>query len=429
MAFLSHLITSSRLSTSILVRILLFSGQFTLAITSLQAYLDYESRIDGATQDAARTVKLFSESIGRSIWELNHPNTNEQAQSLFNAGYFSYIVIELDIEATKSLGKATISLGKSRNTSEEQHVVPLTFSFSGQVFDVGDLVYEVDNQRIKQKVINDLYLILISQFIKTFMVSIFILYILHRTVIRHINEITNWLNAFKSDSRFQPMLSTIDMADDNEMVKLKSQISNMGAMVHQHTVELESIVEQRTAELEEANSALKKLAYTDSLTGVANRTAFFEKADKELRRSRRLSYDLGLIMLDLDHFKSVNDNYGHDAGDEVLKRVTQSMSKCLREEDTLGRLGGEEFAIIVPGADKQGMHKLATRLHESLNLQDFSFLEQNKKITVSIGYTKANTNEPFKAALKRADEHLYTAKESGRNNSVTDKEFVYRVIN
>lgn len=134
MAFLSHLINSSRLSTSILVRILLFSGLFTLAITSLQAYLDYESRIDGATQDAARTVKLFSESIGRSIWELNYPNTKEQAQSLFNAGYFSYIVIELDIEAT-------ISLGKSRNTSEEQHVVPLTFSYSGQVFDVGDLVY------------------------------------------------------------------------------------------------------------------------------------------------------------------------------------------------------------------------------------------------------------------------------------------------
>ena len=428
MAFLSHLINSSRLSTSILIRILLFSGLFTLAITSFQLYIDYESRLNEVTQDASHTVELFSKAIGRSIWELNSDQTAEQLQSLLNAGYFSYVEVnEVDVSDSKLI--ASFSLGEKQNSSQKQHIIPLSYSFSGRVHNIGNMAYEIDSKRIEQKVINDLYLILISQFIKTFMVSIFILYILHRTIIRHIDEIANWLNAFKSDSRFQPMPSTIDQADDNEMVKLKSQISNMGAMVHQHTVKLESIVEQRTAELEKANAALKNLAYTDSLTGVANRTAFFEKANKELKRSRRLSYDLGLIMLDLDHFKSVNDNYGHDAGDEVLKLVTHSMSKCLREEDTLGRLGGEEFAIIVPGADKQGMHKLARRLHESLKLQDFSFLEKNKKITVSIGYTKVNTNEPFKSALKRADEHLYSAKESGRNNSVTDKEFVYRVIN
>ncbi|WP_206484271.1 diguanylate cyclase [Thalassotalea sp. G2M2-11] len=172
---------------------------------------------------------------------------------------------------------------------------------------------------------------------------------------------------------------------------------------------------------------LEKLAYTDSLTGVANRMAFFQQTEKEINRSRRLSYDVGLMMLDLDHFKQINDTCGHDAGDKVLKAVASSLEACLREQDTLGRLGGEEFAIIVPGADKNGLFNLANRLLEAVRQLTFVFLAQDRGISVSIGYTVLKLNEDVSTALKRADNHLYQAKSSGRDKFCTDPEYICKI--
>jgi len=169
---------------------------------------------------------------------------------------------------------------------------------------------------------------------------------------------------------------------------------------------------------------LEKLAYIDGLTGIANRLSFFYKAEKEYHRSKRLSYDVGVMMLDLDHFKLVNDTYGHAAGDEVLQKISQVMAGCLRTEDSIGRIGGEEFSIVVPGADKLGLHHLASRLRDIVKSQEFSFLGKGKSITISMGYTMIKNNEGFKAALQRADEHLYKAKSNGRNCFVTEPEFV-----
>lgn len=164
------------------------------------------------------------------------------------------------------------------------------------------------------------------------------------------------------------------------------------------------------------------------MTGVANRSALLNKSEEELRRSRRLGYDMGVMMLDLDNFKSVNDNYGHDAGDKVLKSVAQAVNNSLRKDETLGRLGGEEFVVIVHGADKVGMQQLAKRIQDVISLQDFSFLREGYSVTVSIGYTKVEKNEQFKSALKRADSHLYTAKANGRNCCVTDSEIIPKLV-
>ncbi|WP_259367874.1 GGDEF domain-containing protein [Colwellia sp. MB02u-14] len=308
-----------------------------------------------------------------------------------------------------------------KDIEAHQTSIDLQFEFSGRTFNVGTFEYQINTDIVKRRIKDDFLIILISQFIKTFFVSIFILFIIHNLVIRHLNEISNWLNSFKPESSFSPLTLEAHKGSSNEMVKLKSAINDMGQQVHKHTTGLEKIVAERTAELE-------KLAYTDSLTGINNRGAFLQASNEELSRSRRLSYDVGVMMLDLDHFKAINDIYGHDAGDKVLKQVSQAMSNCLRKEDTLGRIGGEEFAIITPGADKGAMHKLASRLQQSIALLNFSFLPEDKNITVSIGYTRVSNDEDFKAALKRADEHLYTAKASGRNIFITDKGFIPSIV-
>jgi diguanylate cyclase (GGDEF)-like protein len=376
--------------------------------------LNYQNETEKLERQINQLAESHGDSLTRAIWSLNHGEVVKIAEGLLLSGLFKSITVK------EERGNTIVFLGQ-KNINAPQKELKLQHELSVKIALVGTFEYQMDTDQIKQTIMNEFFVILISQFIKTFFVSIFILFIIHNLVIRHLNEISNWLNSFNPESSFSPLVLDSGRGSDSEMIKLKSAISEMGQQVYKQISGLEKVVAERTAELE-------KLAYTDSLTGVTNRRAFLNASNEELSRSRRLSYDVGVMMLDLDHFKAINDTYGHDAGDEVLKQVSKAMSNCLRKEDTLGRIGGEEFAIITPGADKGGMHKLASRLQQSIELLNFSFLPEDKNITVSIGYTKISNNEDFKAALKRADEHLYTAKASGRNRFITDKGFVPSIV-
>ncbi|AAZ27179.1 diguanylate cyclase [Colwellia psychrerythraea] len=414
MRFLSRLINTSRLSRVLLIRILLFSGLFTVIITAIQLSLNHQKYTDELQQKSQELIELSTPSLTLALWDLMENSALVFSEGMMRSGYYKSILIKNETK------KDIAFLGQIDKNADKQ-----TFNLIAEVEKrpviIGTIEYQIDTDQVKQKTIDEFIIILISQFIKTFFVSIFILFIIHKLVIRHLNDISNWLESFKPESSFSPLTLVADKDSSNEMVKLKSAISEMGQQVHKHTTGLEKIVTERTAELE-------KLAYTDSLTGVANRCAFLQVSNEELSRSRRLSYDVCVMMLDLDHFKVINDTYGHDAGDKVLKQVSEAMNNCLRKEDTLGRIGGEEFAIIAPGVDKGGMHKLASRLQQSIALLDFSFLPENKNITVSIGYTKVSNDEDFKEALKRADKYLYSAKNSGRNTFITDKGFVPSIV-
>ncbi len=413
MAFLAQLINTNNLSASLLIRILLFSGLFTIVITSLQLHLDYKDEIKQLENKLDNRTKTQLKGIESTLWNFDEQLLIQQIEAIVaNEGII--------------FAQVVTGFGKIYQVGEysTENVIYRKFEINYSDYYIGYIKIHADKSYAKNKIIDKFYIVLISHAIKTFLVSIFILYLLHRLVISHITQIAHWLNNFKPEYSFSPILLESNTGKKNEMIKLKSAISAMGEQVHQHTVALESRVEERTKELEQAKKELEKLAFTDNLTGIANRNAFFKQVDEELGRSRRLSYDIGIMMLDLDHFKYINDNYGHDAGDEVLKAISKAMDDCLRKEDILGRIGGEEFAIIVPGTDKVGMHRLAKRLQASVEFQKFSFLGKDEKITVSIGYTKVEGEELFKSSLKRADEHLYTAKNSGRNQFITDKEYV-----
>ncbi len=158
-------------------------------------------------------------------------------------------------------------------------------------------------------------------------------------------------------------------------------------------------------------------ATTDFLTGLNNRRHFSEKAKKELARSRRMEKPLSFLILDLDHFKELNDTYGHDAGDIALKTFARVCTDTLREIDTLGRLGGEEFAALLPETDSHSAIEVAQRLCKAVEATPISI--SNDKIlhiTVSIGVTScAPEDQQIQDMLRRADNALYKAKHSGRN--------------
>lgn len=163
---------------------------------------------------------------------------------------------------------------------------------------------------------------------------------------------------------------------------------------------------------------LEYQAHIDSLTGIANRGYFLELAQQEMARCRRYGRTLAIAMADLDHFKGVNDTHGHQAGDIVLREFTQLWGPMLREVDIIGRVGGEEFAILFPETDDRQAVDVSNRLREALAALPITVApgEPPLHVTVSLGVTVlADTDSDIYALLQRADQALYDAKNGGRN--------------
>lgn len=162
------------------------------------------------------------------------------------------------------------------------------------------------------------------------------------------------------------------------------------------------------------------LATIDALTGLYNRRAFFELAQREFERSRRYDHLLSLLMLDIDHFKQINDTYGHAAGDQVLRVVAYECRSLLRTLDIIGRYGGEEVIMALPETDEENARQVAERLRQHLAQTVISTDSHEVRISVSLGVATANdvAELTLEALINRADQALYGAKQSGRNRVV-----------
>jgi diguanylate cyclase (GGDEF)-like protein len=164
---------------------------------------------------------------------------------------------------------------------------------------------------------------------------------------------------------------------------------------------------------------LKKLVNTDVLTGIANRRNILATLKKEFQRTQRYQETFSILVVDIDHFKFVNDSYGHPIGDQVLKEISQLLVKWLRNVDTVGRLGGEEFMIILPATELQEAMEIAERLCEQIRYLEIDTTFPAMKITISIGVTAYQADDKTDTdVLKRADEALYRAKKFGRDQAI-----------
>jgi two-component system cell cycle response regulator len=169
--------------------------------------------------------------------------------------------------------------------------------------------------------------------------------------------------------------------------------------------------------LVQAREAMRFKATHDALTGIWNRGTILETLDREIIRSQREGVSLGVLMGDLDHFKSVNDTYGHLTGDEVLREATARIQAGVRSYDAVGRFGGEEFLILLPGCDAAATADKAEQLRATIGKQPMETTTGPLRITISVGaVATANwPNESANQVLLMVDAALYRAKEEGRN--------------
>ena len=179
------------------------------------------------------------------------------------------------------------------------------------------------------------------------------------------------------------------------------------------------LIERFVSEMERVRlyERVEKLAITDGLTGVAVRRHLLDRLLGELNRSKRFGFKLSFLMIDIDHFKHFNDNYGHLVGDVVLRQVAETIKTSVREVDLVGRYGGEEFGVLLIETDENPALMVAERIRRSIEEKAFKAYDEKLKVTVSIGCSTYSSREPVDAPLiiESADSALYQAKRQGRN--------------
>lgn len=207
--------------------------------------------------------------------------------------------------------------------------------------------------------------------------------------------------------------------------ELLGEVLDLIGHAHENDVRLRALEERVTAlqfenlDLMAKNSFLSEISARDSLTGLYNRWYVMEKIDSEMNRSVRNGQPMSVLMLDLDHFKQINDSYGHPAGDSVLKSVGQTLRESCRVYDVPGRYGGEEFCIVLPETKVNGTQTVAERIRSRVESASVMIGDSEIKVTASIGVAGMDSTEDgvlsASALIERADRALYTAKHQGRN--------------
>lgn len=245
-----------------------------------------------------------------------------------------------------------------------------------------------------------------------------------RVIVENIDTHENWKAYLKLTNKAnlhacwsEPILSSRDeilgsFAIYNDKPKSPSEFELKLISSYAHLASIAIEKENYSKAIKESNKRLKNLAIKDYLTGLFNRSKLDNSLEYLIKLSKRYNNAFGVIMMDIDYFKSVNDEHGHQVGDKVLHEFAKLLTDLSRETDIVGRWGGEEFLIIIANANKEGTINLAQKIRKSIEIHDFPVVKHK---TASFGVTIYHKNEKINELIGRVDKALYKAKNSGRN--------------
>ncbi len=286
---------------------------------------------------------------------------------------------------------------------------------------LNEIIVLLDNQLNKDVNKLILWIIYIGFII---IITIFIIYIFEYSSKSQLYQFTNAMNCLAKGER-DIILKTTQLKDAlsqmylaYETTRQKLLRGDIYTQLYKSKRDIEMLRKQKE------NEMLEKLASVDPLTNCLNRRKFEELSNLEMQRSSRYNTPLSFLMLDIDHFKTINDTYGHAIGDDVLKHFSSICLKLARATDVVARVGGEEFIIMLPETDEKGAFIFAERVREEIYNSILTIDGHTIKYTVSIGISSLNSDRDSAVSmiLQRADAAMYEAKESGRNRSVIFKE-------
>ncbi|WP_105254660.1 GGDEF domain-containing protein [Pseudoalteromonas sp. T1lg75] len=244
-------------------------------------------------------------------------------------------------------------------------------------------------------------------------------------------QIDENINQLSQHTEFATDIAELKSTVELRLASLTAQLVNKEQLeaehrdaLHQGLQSMQSRVQDLEQQVQHYEASLERqrlMNMQDGLTKLPNRIAFDERFDLELKHCHRNGTPLCLVVIDVDHFKSINDTYGHSAGDKTLLVLASAMKKAIRSSDFIARYGGEEFVLVMPNVDLDNVVRPLEKLRASVKSIPFKFKDKQVQITVSIGATQVKANDTALSAFDRADQALYEAKHAGRDRLVVQQ--------
>ncbi|WP_247875964.1 bifunctional diguanylate cyclase/phosphodiesterase [Azospirillum sp. TSH100] len=406
------------IATRVLASIVLFSSLVTLISTLVQLYFDFRREVDGI-HARFRDIELSTvPSLGGSLWQFDSDQLTLVLDGIMRLPDVRMAEVREVVTGVRK--PLVIKLGQPQVQSVLAAEMPLTRMTANGPQVIGILRVEATLTGVYSRLLGTAEVILVSQGIKTFLVSAFILFIFHRLVTRHLMAMADYMR--RHDVRAAPPLLTLDRPKrehPDELDQLVRSFNDMSGDLYAANRELAGANEalERDMALRQAfEEQLYRQAHYDELTGLANRLLTRDRLEQAIVNSRRNKVPSALLFIDLDHFKNVNDTLGHEAGDALLREAAQRLKASIRQGDTLARMGGDEFLVILPCIASNGAaREVAERVVRAFSIP-FTINGHDHFVTASIGIALYPTDgDDGPELLRNADLALYRAKEQGRS--------------
>jgi diguanylate cyclase len=396
----------------------------TFLITSMQFLSEYLKTQDAISNELKQLEQTVRGPISTSLWQYN-----QNQLDVLIAGLVKMPIIE-GVDVSNAHGQNIISKRSFTQSSVPLAIFEtkstLNWTLNGKSVYLGTLVLYSSSEVVLDRVLFGFSLIAIAAIIKLSVLFWLFIWAFNRYLAIPLKELMSQVEEVQlsQNANNRICLSNIE---HNELSQLQTHMNNMLNAIEKDRellieveqskrIWLEEAVAKRTEELQILNEKLKNLARSDSLTGVLNRGSFFETAKHMLLLAQRQKSPASFVLMDLDHFKMINDNHGHFIGDKVLIHFTHTIQTLLRKSDLIGRVGGEEFALFLPDTGMDEAFQLADKIRKTIRDSTLQIDGQTVTYTVSLGIDSSGPEDnSIDELFKRADLKLYGAKDKGRD--------------
>jgi len=407
-----------------------------LAITSSFIYNMHKDK-NTVVKESIKLAKVSGKNIAASLMFADRDTANSILEPILNDKNVHCIQI-YDIQGRlfTTIGNKTTELNNwsadefvnypEVNISTTWDHIDILTSIIHAGEKIGYLQIISGTSAIKKHIIDQIFVSLIIVLF-TFVFIFILAFWFEKIFSKPLYALLDAIQQIKNNSEFDIYLTSHTKDEFHELYtefnRMSNEIKKRDHVLKEHNIDLENLVSSTNEELKKTKNNLSEvsiLAITDPLTNLSNRRNTMDQFDLLIKEAQKEDKSLGVIMLDIDHFKQVNDSLGHQAGDMVLKVVAQLLLENARDNDIVGRIGGEEFLILCQYADIDTTHKVAERIRYNVEQKTISY-EKHKttQVTISLGLCSMvpvlNSKDEL---IKIADEALYKAKETGRNKVV-----------
>lgn len=399
------------LARRMLLWILAISAVMALIATSVQLFFDYRRDVFDLEQGMHYIEQNQLPGLADAAWNFNVAGLQVQLDGIGRSPWVAGAMVRYGPSQ-----KAELITGESTVGGRMIYEFPLQ---RNEVV-VGRIYIAPNLTGLYGRTVDRIAVVLATQGVKSLLISISILLLTTGMITRHLTQIAEFAKSFDPGKAFRPfVLRRTPQAPPDELTVLVDGLNDAYHRLYiahefkvRHNEILQEEVALRTQELREAHQKMVKLAVTDKLTGLLNRLGIEEALTRELTHASTENQPMAVILVDIDHFKSVNDTWGHQVGDCVLQEFAAILMREVRDTDMVARWGGEEFLALCPKTTLEEAVLLAERIRISVAVHNFPVVGRK---TSSFGIAPLCSGDTEDALIKRADDALYRAKESGRN--------------